>query len=143
MQAALDRPDSELNAEQFARKLVKREARHIFENLITGDARGAAAELTYPFQLEDKRYNTPEELVAAWVKQLRQKRTDLITLYDIQVFSIPEMEQKYGKAPARLGLGSLREPGTYAAVGNLSGRAAIILFRAPTGVPPTAFAYTD
>lgn len=122
---------------------MKSEARFILENLITGDARRAAGELTYPFQLEDKRYNTPEELVAAWVKQLRTKRTDLMNLYDIEVLSMAEMEKKYGKPPARLGLGSLRDPDIYLAVGNLSGHAAILLFRAPIGTPPKAFAYTD
>src|SRR6185503_2527920 len=86
--------DSKLSAEEYARKLVKSEARFIFENLLSGDARNATADLGYPFQLEDKRYNTPEELVSAWVKQLRQKRTDLITLYDIEVLSLAEMEKK-------------------------------------------------
>jgi len=131
------------DAESFRRQQVKSEARFILENLITGDARRASIELLYPFQLEDKRYNTPEELVAAWVKQLCVKRTDLMTLYDIEVLSMAEMEKKYGKPPARLGLGSLKEPDLYVAVGNLSGRAAILLFRAPVGTPPKAFAYTD
>jgi hypothetical protein len=125
------------------RKLIRSEARYIFGNLLSGDARGAAGDLIFPFQLEDKRYNTPEELVAAWVKQLRQKRTDLVTLYDIEVLSLAEMEKKYGKAPARLGLSNLKDPDIYAAVGNLSGRAAVLLFRAPKGSDPAAFAYTD
>jgi hypothetical protein len=124
---------------------VKLEARSILENLLTGDARGAASTLHYPFQLEDKRYNAPEELVAVWVKQLRMKRTDLMTLYDIEVLSMAEMEKKYGKPPARLGLGSLsmKDPDLFVAVGNLSGRAAVLVFRAPVGAPPRAFAYTD
>jgi len=122
---------------------IKSEARYIFGHLISGDARSAVSELTFPFQLEDKRYGTPEELVAAWVKQLRQKRTDLVTLYDIEVLPLAEMEKKYGKAPARLGLGSLKEPDIYAAVANLSGRAAVLLFRAPKGSDPAPFAYTD
>jgi len=131
------------DAENFRRQQVKSEARFILESLITGDARRAAVELLYPFQLEDKRYNTPEELVAAWVKQLRVKRTDLMTLYDIEVLSLPEMEKKYGKPPARLGIGSLKDPDLYVAVGNLSGHAAVLIFRAPVGAPPKAFAYTD
>jgi hypothetical protein len=131
------------DAETKRRQRVKAEAQFILENLLTGDARGAASELLYPFQLEDKRYNTPEELVAAWVKQLRVKRTDLMTLYDIEVLSMPEMEKKYGKPPARLGFGNLRDPDLYVAVGNLSGNAAVLLFRAPLAAPPKAFAYTD
>jgi hypothetical protein len=125
------------------RKQIKNEARFIFETLLTGDARSAVRDVSFPFQLEDKRYGTPEELVAAWVKQLRQKRTDLVTLYDIEILTLAEMEKKYGKAPARLGLGNLKDPDIYAAVGNLSGRAAVLLFRAPKGSDPAAFAYTD
>jgi hypothetical protein len=135
--------DSKLSAEEYLRREIKSEARLIFGNLIDGDVRGAVGGLIFPFQLEDKRFNTPEELVATWVKQLRQKRTDLVTLYDIEVLPVAEMEKKYGKAPARLGLGNLKDPDIYAAVGNLSGRAAVLLFRAPKGAPPRAFAYTD
>jgi hypothetical protein len=125
------------------RERVKSEARFILENLLTGDARRATSELIYPFQLEDKKYGTPEELVAAWVKQLRAKRTDLITLYDIEVLPLADMEKKYGKPPARLGLGNLKDPDVYAAVGNLSGHAAVLLFRAPKDGRAKAFAYTD
>ncbi|HLL05949.1 MAG TPA: hypothetical protein VK539_35585 [Myxococcaceae bacterium] len=138
-----DAADSKLSAEEYLRREIKSEARLIFGNLIDGDVRGAVGGLIFPFQLEDKRFNTPEELVATWVKQLRQKRTDLVTLYDIEVLPVAEMEKKYGKAPARLGLGNLKDPDIYAAVGNLSGRAAVLLFRAPKGTPPRAFAYTD
>lgn len=122
---------------------MKTEARFILENLLTGDARRAVSELAYPFQLEDKKYGTPEELVAAWVKQLRAKRTDLITLYDIEVLPLAEMEKKYGKPPARLRLENLKDPDVYAAVGNLSGHAAVLLFRAPKDGQAKAFAYTD
>ncbi|SEM14793.1 hypothetical protein SAMN05444354_11289 [Stigmatella aurantiaca] len=125
------------------RSQVKTEARAIFENLLMGDVRSFAEELLYPFQLEDKRYGTAPELVTAWVKQLRQKRTDLVTLYGIEVLSLAEMEKKYGKPPARLGLGALKEPDLYAAVANLSGHPAVLLFRAPREGLPHAFAYTD
>jgi hypothetical protein len=132
-------------AEKERRELVKSEARFLIENLLSGDAKRAAAEFSYPFQLEDKKYATAEELVAAWVKQLRVKRTDLMTLFDVEVLSLAEMEKKYGKAPARLGLGSLSAKDTdiFAAVSNLSGHAAVLLFRAPKGAPAKAFAYTD
>ncbi|ADO71645.1 hypothetical protein [Stigmatella aurantiaca] len=142
---APDQPSQEPAAtEQDLRNRVKSEARAIFENLLLGDVRSFAGEVLYPFQLEDKRYATADELVAAWVKQLRQKRTDLVTLYGIEVLSLAEMEKKYGKAPARLGLGALKEADLYAAIANLSGHPAILLFRAPRGEPlPHAFAYTD
>jgi hypothetical protein len=134
---------AEISPEELKRKHVRRLAGHILEDLLTGNVRGATNDLIFPFQLEDKRYATPEELVAAWVKQLRVKRTDLVILYDIEVLSMPEMEKKYGKPPARLGLGNLRDPNIYAAVANLSGRAAVLLFLAPPASTPRAFAYTD
>jgi hypothetical protein len=104
--------------------------------------RGAIPLLTFPFQLEERRFDAPEALIAAWVKQLRQKRIDLITLYDVEVLSLAEMEQKYGKPPARLGTFTPRGSEVYAAVANLSGRAAVVLYReTPEGW--RAFAYTD
>jgi hypothetical protein len=130
-----------LTPEQEDRIHVRAMARYLFQNLILGDARTVCGELIYPFQLEDKRYGLADELVAAWVKELRVKRTDLVTLYDVEVLNMAEMERKYGKPPARLGL-NLTGIQAYAAVGNLSGRAAIFLFReTPDGW--RAFAYTD
>lgn len=131
------KPDPEAET----RNQVRSVARYLFQTLILGDARTVASELVFPFQLEDKKYGTPDELVNAWVKQLRTRRTDLVTLYDVEVLSLPEMEKKYGKPPARLGLNLAGQQG-YAAVGNLSGHAAIFLFRnTPEGW--RAFAYTD
>jgi hypothetical protein len=104
--------------------------------------RGAIPLLAFPFQLEERRFDVPEALIAAWVKQLRQKRIDLITLYDVEVLSLAELEQKYGKPPARLGAFVPRGVEVYAAVANLSGRAAVVLYReTPEGW--RAFAYTD
>jgi hypothetical protein len=134
-----EKPDPEAEDRHHVRSIAK----FLFQNLILGDVRSIAGyHLLYPFQLEDKRYATGEELVTAWVKELRLKRTDLITLYDIEVLNFAEMEKKYGKPPARLGLNLTGIQGGYAAVANLSGRAAIFLFRpAPDGW--RAFAYTD
>ncbi|RKH40907.1 hypothetical protein D7X12_19555 [Corallococcus sicarius] len=132
-----------MTPEALNRTRIQQEARFLFQSLLTGDVRSAAAELTYPFQLEDKRYNTPEELVQTWVKQLRTRRTDLVTLYDIEVMPMAEMEKKYGKPPARLGLDPRALKDTWAAVGNLSGHAAIFLFRGNGGLSWQAFAYTD
>ncbi|WP_375758504.1 hypothetical protein [Corallococcus exercitus] len=138
------RPSEEdLSPEGIARTMIHNEARFLFQSLLTGDVRNASAELSYPFQLEDKRFNTPDELVQAWVKQLRARRTDLVTLYDIEVLPIAEMEKKYGKPPARLGLDPRALKDTWAAVGNLSGHAAIFLFRGSPDLSWHAFAYTD
>ncbi len=132
----------ELPRDEQIRRDILGEARFLFQSLITGDVRSVSNELFYPFQLEDKRYATAEELVAAWVKQLRAKRTDLVTLYDIEVLPLAEMEKKYGKAPARLGMDLRNEKDLWAAVGNLSGRPGVFLFR-PYRDEFRAFAYTD
>ncbi|RKG87346.1 hypothetical protein D7V88_16160 [Corallococcus terminator] len=132
-----------MSPEGLTRSVIHDEARFLFQSLLTGDVRSASAELTYPFQLEEKRFNTPEELVQTWVKQLRARRTDLVTLYDIEVLPFAEMEKKYGKPPARLGLDPRALKDTWAAVGNLSGHAAIFLFRGGSDLNWHAFAYTD
>ncbi len=124
------------------RDSLRTEARYLFTYLLSGDVRGAIPLLTFPFQLEERRFDAPEALIASWVKQLRQKRIDLITLYDVEVLSLAELEQKYGKPPARLGAFVPRGIEVYAAVANLSGRPAVVLYRqTPEGWH--AFAYTD
>jgi hypothetical protein len=121
---------------------LRDEARYLVSYLLTGDVRSTLPMLSFPFQLEDRKYDTPEALIATWVKQLRQKRTDLVTLYGIELLPYAELEKKYGKAPARLGDIVPRRVEVHAAVVNLSGRAAILLYRqTPEGW--RAFAYTD
>ncbi|MBU8897431.1 hypothetical protein DRW03_29400 [Corallococcus sp. H22C18031201] len=135
-------PAGETPEPDDAQTEIRQEARFLFQSLLSGDVRNAAAELMYPFQLEDKHIGTPEELVQAWVKQIRLKRTDLVTLYDIEVMPLADMEKKHGKAPARLGLDLRNTKDVWVAVGNLSGHAAIFLFR-DGGDQWRAFAYTD
>ncbi|NOJ82456.1 hypothetical protein HNV28_29740 [Myxococcus xanthus] len=131
-----------LSPEEQIRKDIQADARFLLQSLLTGDVRTASNELLYPFSLEAERYATPEELVSAWVKQLRLKRTDLITLYDVEVMPLEAMEKKYGKAPARLGL-DLRNPkDVWTAVGNISGRPAVLVYRKYRD-EFRAFAYTD
>lgn len=120
---------------------VRDEARYLLSYLLSGDVRSTLQMLSFPFQLEERSFDTPEALVVTWVKQLRQKRTDLVTLYDIEVLSYGDMEKKYGKPPARLGALATRGE-VYAAVANLSGHAAVILYRRE-GEGWKAFAYTD
>lgn len=121
---------------------VRDEARYLLGYLLTGDVRSSVPMLAFPFQLEERRFDAPESLVVTWVKELRNKRTDLVTLYDIEVLSYAELEKKYGKPPARLGAIVPRGTEVYAAVANLSGRAAVILYR-QEGADWRAFAYTD
>ncbi len=121
---------------------LRDEARYLLSYLLTGDVRSTVPMLAFPFQLEERSFDAPETLVVTWVKELRNKRTDLVTLYDIEVLPYAEMEKKYGKPPARLGAIVPRGTEVYAAVANLSGRAAVILYR-QAGDGWRAFAYTD
>ncbi|WNG58305.1 hypothetical protein F0U59_28860 [Archangium gephyra] len=121
---------------------VRNEARYLVGYLLTGDVRSTVSMLSFPFQLEERRFDAPEPLVVTWVKELRNKRTDLVTLYDVEVLPYAEMEKKYGKPPARLGAIVPRGTEVYAAVANLSGRAAVLLYR-QDGDGWKAFAYTD
>ncbi|WP_375765238.1 hypothetical protein NR798_26335 [Archangium gephyra] len=121
---------------------LRDEARYLLSYLLTGDVRSTVPMLAFPFQLEERRFDAPESLVVTWVKELRNKRTDLVTLYDVEVLPYAEMEKKYGKPPARLGAIVPRGTEVYAAVANLSGRAAVILYR-QDGEGWRAFAYTD
>ncbi len=107
---------------------VKYFARAAFNNIISGDARSLVLGSGYPFQLEDRRLEMPDELHKEWLKNLRSKRTDLLTLYDIEVLTPAEMEKKYGRPPARLKGMPWNNPRTLIAVGNLSGHAAIAVF---------------
>ncbi|MCE9671430.1 hypothetical protein LY474_26855 [Myxococcus stipitatus] len=135
-------PATPASAADLAKEDIRISARLLFQLLLSGDVRNVANELFYPFQLEDKRYATPEELVATWVKQLRMKRTDLVSLYDVEVLTLEEMEKKYGKAPARLALDLRGQKDLWVAVGNLSGHAGVFVYR-PYGGEYRAFAYTD
>jgi hypothetical protein len=127
--------------EEDTRGVLREDARFVLNALLAGDVRSATSQLTFPFQLEDKRFDAAEPLIAAWVKQLRNKRTDLMTLYDIEVLPYADFEKKYGKPPARLGLQVPRGE-VFAALANLSGHAAVLLFR-PTVEGWRVFAYTD
>jgi hypothetical protein len=133
----------ELNAPSTPERHVRDDARYLLTYLLSNDVRTITPLLAYPFQLEAQRFDTPEALVVTWIKQLRQKRTDLITLYDIEVLPYAEMEKKYGKPPARLGAVVPRGGSDiYAAVANLSGHPAVFLYR-QTEQGWRAFAYTD
>jgi len=118
-------------------------ARNFFNDLIAGDARGIVLASGYPFYLEDRRLELPEELHDEWLKNLRSKRTDLLTLYDIEILTPAEMEKKYGKPPARLKDIPWKTGKTYLAVGNLSGHACVAVFRESSIRKWQLVGYTD
>ncbi len=108
-------------------------ARTFFAGLAAADARAAAAVSTFPFQLDEKRLASSDDLVQELLKDLRDKRTDLVTLYGIEMLTPADMEKKYGKPPARLVNFPWKTPGTWIAVANLSGHAAVALLRPGAG----------
>lgn len=102
-------------------------ARGFFTDLIAADTGKLVARSGYPFFMEARRVDRPEDLRTQWGKSLRSRRVDLLKLYSVEVFLPVEMEKKYGKPPARLSAWNWRSPNTYVAVGNLSGHAAVLL----------------
>lgn len=104
-------------------------AREFLEDLIAGDAARLMAHAGLPFFLEGRRVDRAEELRTEWSKALRSRRTDLLTLYGIEVLTPAEMEKKYGRPPQRLNAWPWRAPNTLLAVANLSGHATILLLR--------------
>ena len=108
---------------------VRMMARVFSQHIISGDARSLVLLSAFPFQLEDRNLASPDELHVEWLKNLRNKRTDVLTLYGVDVLTPQEMEKKYGKPPQRLGRMPLNQPRTFISVNNLSGRAAIVVWR--------------
>jgi hypothetical protein len=135
-------PEVKNYAELPETEQVKYSAREFFTQLIAGDARNITSNCAFPFQLEERRLQTPDELFGEWLKNLRAKRTDLLTLYDIEVLSPADMEKKYGKPPARLQNLPWKAAKTYVAVANLSGHAAVAVFR-NTGAAWAVVGYAD
>lgn len=104
-------------------------ARGFFTDLISSDTNRLVARAGYPFFMEARRIDRPEELRAQWAKALRSRRTDLLKLYSVEVLTPADMEKKYGKPPQRLSGWNTRSGTTFLVVANLSGHAAILLLR--------------
>lgn len=118
-------------------------ARSFFDALVSGDAGKVVDYAGVPFMLEDRRIDRPSELRSTWARHLRSKRTDLLTLYGVEVLTAAEMEKKYGQPPARLKNWPWRQgPQQFIAVANLSGRAAIVVMKA-AGATWQVIAYHD
>ena len=104
-------------------------ARGFFTDVIGGDASALVARSGFPFFMESRRVDRPDDLLSAWTRSLRSRRTDLLKLYSVEILTPAEMEKKYGKPPARLSAWPLKSGTTFVAVANLSGHAAIVLLR--------------
>lgn len=141
--SADDLPDQPAAAPMTDKQAVEANARELFFSIMSGDARAIALHSTVPFALEDKRISNPDDLFQEWLKHLRSKRTDLLVLYGVQVLTPDEMEKAYGKPPARLGNFPWRNGKSFIAIGNLSGHAAIAVFRETRPGDFEVAAYTD
>lgn len=108
---------------------VGKAARRFFEALLQSDARSMTQGAVLPFFLEDAKLSTADDLLAEWLKHLRGKRADLLTLYGIEVVSPRQMEHRYGPPPQRLSAMPWRGADTFIAIANLSGHAAIAVFK--------------
>jgi hypothetical protein len=104
-------------------------ARAFFNDLVAGDTNRLVLRSGYPFFMETKRIDRPEDLRAAWGRSLRSRRTDLLKVYSVEPLLPADMEKKYGKPPQRLSAWPTKSPNTYFAVGNLSGHATILMLR--------------
>jgi hypothetical protein len=103
-------------------------ARAFFTALLAGEPGPLVDQAELPFFLEDKRISSAEQLRAEWLNQLRNKRTDLLSLQGFEVLTPDEMERRFGKPPARLAGWPLRTGRTYLVVAKLSGHAAVALY---------------
>jgi hypothetical protein len=104
-------------------------ARRWLEDLISGDGRALVAASGLPFFMEDRRVERVDELRNEWSRALRSRRTDLLTLYSLEVLTPADMEKKYGRAPQRLSRWDTRGPNCFFVVANLSGHATVLLLR--------------
>jgi hypothetical protein len=109
---------------------VAEAAQEVFLALLAGDAQAVTDRSALPFVLENRTYRESEALLEEWVRQLGARRTDLLVLHGIEVLTPEEMETRFGAPPARLESFPWRSRGSLIAVGNLSGRAAVAVFRA-------------
>jgi hypothetical protein len=124
-------------------ELVKRYAHVFFAHLLLGDPKSVVGLSALPFQLEGRVVGTPDELLEAWVRTLREKRLDELTLYGIEILTPADMEKKYGKPPGRLGSFPWKAPRSYVSVANISGRAAVAVFKEVPGGGWAAIAFHD
>lgn len=111
------------------------EAQRFFSGVLAGDARLITGRAGYPFTLETQTYHSPDALLPEWIRHLRAIRSDLLTLYGIEILTPDQMEEKYGKPPARLAALPYKGRNSYVAIANISGRAAVALLRdTPNGM---------
>ena len=104
-------------------------ARDFLNDLLSGNSAAAALRCGVPFMMEEHRFEHAEDLRSEWARHLRSKRTDLLSVYDLEVLTPAEMEKKYGRPPQRLSSWNWRSQGVLLVVANVSGRATVMMMR--------------
>jgi hypothetical protein len=113
-----------------------------FNALVKHDLEGMRPYFRSETWLEGQRFGSPGSAMAAWAQVLDSRRGIEYRLYNLEIFTPEQMEKRYGKPPARLTQLPWRGPRTFIAVANLSGRAAIAVFRVE-GEAITLAGFTD
>ncbi len=80
-----------------------------------------------PFFFEGRAVGTDAEMKARWSNLIGGEPLEGVSLYDIELLSLEEMTQKYGKPPDRLRAWSMQ--GAIFSVANLSGHATVVMWR--------------
>jgi hypothetical protein len=115
-------------------------ARIFYSRLLNKDAEGLAALCRPPFFFEAKAVATADEVKRRWSQMLENKSLDGVPLYGIDFLTPEEMIGKHGKPPEKLAGWTVK--GGMLTVGNLGGRAAVVLWR-KTGKDWQATGYHD
>lgn len=110
-----------------AEESVSSAARAFYLALLSKDVDRLAAMSRAPFYFESRAVSSPEEIKKRWASALSSQPLESLRLLDVEVLSPEDMSKKYGKPPERLAAWPAGG-GTYT-VGNLSGHAAVVLWR--------------
>lgn len=91
------------------------------------------------FNLDGKISSSSADLKSRWSEVFKKREGEKYTIYDIDLLPLADAIQKYGKPPRRIAASAV--PGSYVAVGNLSGRATVVIFArgGPAGWQAVAF----
>ena len=99
--------------------------------ILARDAAQLAALCRAPFFFEGKSVASDAEIRRAWTAALERAPVDGLRLLGVDLYSPEEMVAKFGKAPEKLSSWPLK--GGTISVGNLSGHAAVVLWKKTAG----------
>jgi hypothetical protein len=118
-------PERRSTAEE--KESVAGAARAYYVALLSKDVDRLMSLSRAPFYFESRAVSSHEEIKRRWASALANQPLESLRLLDIEVLSHEEMIKKYGKAPERLS--AWPAGGGIYTVGNLSGHAAVVLWR--------------